>query len=103
MRSKNQVSLIGRLGQDPQQGNSVTSFSIATGYKKKDGNEVTQWHNCKAFGQLAEISAKFLKKGDLVAVDGSLDYSEHDGKRYTNIIVKDLIMLGNKKEDEPPF
>lgn len=67
----NRVTLIGRLGQDPETqdtktGGIITKFSLATddSYRDKDGNKVeqTDWHNIVVFGKQAEVLSKYLKK-----------------------------------------
>jgi len=69
---RNKVSLIGRLGAQPEvvtldSGRVVARFSMATNesYKGKDGEwkENTQWHNVKAWGKLAELVSQNLQKG----------------------------------------
>lgn len=109
----NKVMLIGRLGQDPelkytQSGVAVVSFSVATGSKWKDqeGNwqEKTEWHNCKAWRNMAEIISNYLKKGSKIYVDGRLETSnwedENKKKHYkTEIVVDEMIMLDGKGDN----
>jgi len=109
---KNTVSLIGRLGQDPKintfgEGNKVVKFSIATNeaYKGKDGQwvENTQWHNVIAWGKVAELSEKLLKKGAEIVLEGKLvndEYETKEGeKRYkTEVSLREFMVL-TKKED----
>jgi len=106
----NKVQLIGRLGQDPelkytQSGVAVAAFSVATGSKWKDqeGNwqEKTEWHNLKAWRNLAEICSNYLKKGSKVYIEGRLETSnwedENKKKHYkTEIVIDDMIMLDSK-------
>jgi single-strand DNA-binding protein len=92
--SVNKVVLVGRLGQDPKltylpSGNAVCEMSVATdeGYKDRDGNKVdrVEWHKVKAFGYTAEFCGKYLSKGRLIYVEGTLKTRswEKDGeKRY---------------------
>jgi single-strand DNA-binding protein len=68
MKCLNKVALIGAVGQEPEvrysaQGMAIASFSLATSEKRKDKDEVTQWHNCVAFGKLAEIIQQYVTKG----------------------------------------
>ena len=62
MSVRNNVQLIGRLGNDPkitefQDGNKIANFSLATddSYKNKEGVKVenTSWHNIVVKGGLA--------------------------------------------------
>ena len=102
MKSINRVTLIGAVGKDPETrytaaGLAITSFSLATSEKRKDKDEVTQWHNCVTIGKLAEIVSQYVTKGSKLYLDGAIQYQEYekDGeKRYaTKIVVNDLSML----------
>jgi|DEB0MinimDraft_10_1074344.scaffolds.fasta_scaffold00084_13 single-strand DNA-binding protein len=105
----NKVILIGRLGKEPesrftQSNMQVVNFSLATS-KKVKGEEQTEWHNVVTFSKTAEIAEKYLTKGSLVCVEGSIQTSkyEKDGQtRYSTQIVCDrLEMLGSKDEQKP--
>ena len=110
MASLNKCTIIGNLGRDPEiktipSGQKVASFSLACSEKyTKDGQKVekTEWINCKAWGKLAEIIEKYVKKGNQIYVEGKLETQtfEKDGvKRYkTEIVVNNMLMLGGKNE-----
>ena len=112
MASINKVILVGHVGKDPDiryltSGDSVASFSLATTYRSKNG-DVTEWHNCSAFGKTAEVIGKYVKKGSQLYVEGRLQtrkYQAKDGTdRYTTeIIVSQMQMLGGKggQESQP--
>lgn len=100
MSGFNQVILLGRLGNDPetkytQGGTAVASLSIATSRRRKDGAgewvEETAWHRVKAFGKQAEVIAEHCRKGDLLFVEGRLDYWEAEGKRG-KLMVAEVIL-----------
>jgi len=83
MSSLNKVSLIGRLGADPEitfttKKKPVCKFSIATddGVKNEKGESVPQWHKIVAWEDLAETCAKYLVKGRQVYVEGRLKNEE---------------------------
>lgn len=109
MASINKVILVGHVGKDPDirylaSGDSVASFSLATTYRSKNG-DVTEWHNCSAFGKTAEVIGKYVKKGSQLYVEGRLQtrkYQAKDGTdRYTTeIIVSQMQMLGGKGEGQ---
>jgi single-strand DNA-binding protein len=108
---KNKVQLIGNLGNAPEiktieSGKKLARFSMATNevYRNAKGEKVTetQWHNLVAWGKVAEMVEKYLKKGTELAVEGKLinrNYVDKDGvKRYiTEIQVNELLMLGANK------
>jgi single-strand DNA-binding protein len=108
----NKVTLIGRLGKDPEvrhfdNNSSVCNFSIATSemYNDKDGNRVeqTEWHNIAIWRKgLVDVAEKFLKKGSLIYTEGKLrtrSWDDQDGnKKYTTEIVVDNFKMLDKKE-----
>lgn len=107
---RNQVQLIGNLGNDPEifqfeNGKKKATISIATNetYVNADKEKITntQWHKVVFFGKTAEIVEKYLQKGKEVAISGKLtyrDYEDKDGtKRYvTEVVGNELVMLGSK-------
>lgn len=109
---RNKVSLIGRLGAQPEvvkfdSGSMLARFSLATneGYKTKEGEwkEMTQWHNITAWGKTAELVGKLLNKGSEVVVEGKIvnnSYETKEGeKRYgTNIEISEFLLIGAKNE-----
>lgn len=115
----NKVQLIGRTGKDPEvkhldSGSTVASFTLATSEKFKDKSgetkEKTEWHNCQAWGKLAEIIEKYLTKGKLIFVEGKIQYREYENKdgqkvRTTEIVLSDMKMLekreANQAQSEP--
>ena len=116
MSGVNKVILVGRLGKDPEVreipgGARVATFSIATSEKYKDKStgevkETTDWHNIVAWRGLAEISAKYLHKGDLIYVDGKLKTKswDKDGVKHyrTEVIADNMTMLGGKNGNSTP-
>lgn len=97
----NNVTLMGNLGSDPElktskSDNHFATFSIATNDGYGD-NKKTNWHNCIAFGKTAEIISKFCKKGDSLAVSGSIDYNKKEDSIYTNITVNNFSFGKNEK------
>jgi len=79
-------------------------------YTDKSGQkqEKTEWHNLVVFGKLADIVAKYVKKGDKLYVEGSITTRKWEDKegntRYTTEVkVRDLTMLGGgeKKATQP--
>jgi single-strand DNA-binding protein len=106
MSGVNKVILIGRLGKDPEvrnldNGAVVANFSIATSESYKDRTtgekkEVTEWHNIVLWRGLAEIAQKYLRKGDMVFIEGKLRTRswEKDGvTRYTTEVVGDNMTM----------
>lgn len=103
----NNVRLIGRLTNDleiKEVGESkVINFSLAVprNYKNKDGEVKTDFINCNIWNASAENMKEYCKKGDLIAVEGSLQTSsyEKDGVKHykTEIRVDRVRFLQQKK------
>jgi len=106
----NKVMIIGRLTRDPEMrnipsGDSVANFGVATNrvWTNNQGQkqEKVEFHNIVAWRKLADICGQYLKKGDRVYIEGSLqthDWQGQDGiKRYrTEIVARDMIMLSSR-------
>lgn len=115
MKGLNKVQLIGRLGKDidsrsTQSGQPFarTTMAVDESYTK-EGRKVerTEWFNLVIWGKLAEIAAQYLAKGALVYIEGKLQTREWDDpeggkRRSTEVIVQELIMLGDKKAAQAP-
>lgn len=109
--SVNKQILLGHIGQIEKKSfdwGSVTKFSLATNekYKKKNGEDVkeTTWHQCEAFGAIADVIAKFFKKGDMIYVEGKTKHEKYnkDGvEKYATKINVDRFsfVAGTKKPD----
>lgn len=89
MASLNKVELIGRLGKDPEvrnlQNGQVANFSVATSetWKDRDGErqERTEWHNITVWNEKTiEFVDKYLKKGDMVRLEGKIQSRKYDDK-----------------------
>ncbi|MCM8818373.1 MAG: single-stranded DNA-binding protein [Candidatus Omnitrophica bacterium] len=78
----NKVFLIGRLTRDPElryttAGKAVVTFGLAVNREyisKGEKKEDTCYLNLVVWGKQAEICAEYLKKGNLIFVEGSLQY-----------------------------
>jgi len=109
----NKVSLIGRLGKDPEtrympNGEAVCNFSVATSETWNDRNgqrvERTEWHNITMYRRLAEIAGQYLKKGSQVYLEGKIQSRKYEGKdgierTAYDIIANEMKMLGGGGND----
>jgi single-strand DNA-binding protein len=112
-RGLNKVMVIGHLGRDPEMrytpsGRPVTTFSVATSrtWFSADGerNEETEWFNVVSWGSLAEICNQHLHRGQQVYIEGRLqtrtwDDSEGKKRSTTELVAREMIMLGDGRED----
>tara|TARA_B100001250_G_C19804464_1_gene792615 strand:+ start:2418 stop:2765 length:348 start_codon:yes stop_codon:yes gene_type:complete len=110
--SINKVILIGHLGGDPdvrytQTGIPTSSFSLATNEKKIDSNgneqKKTEWHRIIAWNKTAEFCEQYLKKGQLIYLEGKIrsrEYVDNDGnsKKIVEILSNHIIPLHWKSD-----
>ncbi len=111
----NKVFLIGNLTRDPEvsetnSGVSVCHFSIAVNrsYSSSDGERQTDFFNVTAWRGLADTIGKYTKKGNKVAVSGSIQmrtYDDNQGVRRTavDIIAQDIEFLTSKSNGGDDF
>lgn len=90
----NKVFLIGNLTRDPEltetsSGVAICRFSIAVNRNYTSGGErQTDFFNCTAWRGLGENVARYAKKGNKVAVVGSVEirnYEDSQGVRRTAV------------------
>lgn len=117
MYSLNRATVLGNTTRDPElrqipSGQTVCTFSVATNRAWKDasGNkqEATEFHNCVAWGKLAEICGQYMTKGRKVYVEGRLQTRDWEGKdgvrRYrTEIVADNVILLGGRGGSNDTF
>ena len=112
MANINKVTLIGRLGNDPEIANSVLKMNLATTFKYKNKNgeqiEETEWHRLIAFGKSVEILNKYCKKGSELYIEGRIKTSKYkdksgNDKQSTEIIVENFQFLGGNKSENKEF
>ncbi len=111
--SLNLVQLIGYLGRNvdlkyTQSNNAIASLSLATdeSYTDRDGNKVqrTEWHGVVVYGRSAENCSKFLSKGSLVYVEGSLQtrkwQDQNGADRYSVEVKAARVQFLDRKESD---
>ena len=75
----NQTVLVGRLVKDPElretdSGNKVTNITLAVprNYKNSNGEYDTDFISCVLWKGIAENTATYVKRGDLVGIKGHI-------------------------------
>ena len=104
----NSICLMGRLTVDPelkttQTGVSVTSFSVAVdrAYRSKDQERQTDFIPCTAWRGTAEFISRYFRKGQRIALQGSLQsrrYTANDGSQRTafDVVVDNAFFCESK-------
>lgn len=102
----NSITLVGRVTADPDirvanngEQMTVANFTLAV-YRNKD---TTDFINCVAFRETAEMVEKYFTKGLRVAVNGSLNIDVLENKNgtrgyYTKVIARNVEICQSKAE-----
>lgn len=106
----NSVVLMGRLTADPElkttpNGTSVTSFSVAVerNYAPKGQERETDFINVVAWRQTAEFICRYFGKGQMIAVEGSIQTRKYQDKKGNNrvsveVVANQVSFCGSKNE-----
>lgn len=106
----NKVFEIGRATKDIElkqtsSGTAVAEFSIAVKRSfKTNGQYESDFFDCVAYNKTAELISQYVKKGDMVGIEGRLqtrNYTNKEGRKVyvTEIIVENVEFLGGKKQE----
>ena len=106
----NTVILMGRMTSDPElkktpSGVSVLTFTVAVNRMK----EKTDFLECVAWRNTAEFISKYFRKGQMIAVKGSIQtrsYQDKQGnkRKAVEVLVDKADFCGDKKmETKPDF
>ena len=111
MRGINTVVILGRLGKTLEAkstatGKTYVDLQIATNRPIKQNDtwaESTDWHQVRFWGKQADTCCKYLDKGMLVAIEGSLktdQWTSEDGNKQfrTYVLGQQLHLLPKKQE-----
>ncbi len=106
----NKVYLIGRLAADPEtrttpNGQNVVTLRLATNRvwnnrATGEKQEQVEFHTVIAWGGLAEVASKYLRKGQIALFEGRLQTRSWQGsdgvKRYRTEVIAEGLQLGPK-------
>lgn len=103
----NQIVLVGRTTRDisvqkTQKGLSVAHFTLAVDRLRSEG---TDFIPVTAFGSLADVTAKFVRKGNRVSVSGRLQTESREAqdgrmRTYFDVIAENIEFLEPKSGNE---
>ena len=109
----NQVVLVGRLTSDLEakeleDGQKVTNMTLAIprSFKNADGEYETDFVECTLWNNIAENTAEYCKKGDIVGVKGRLqtnNYEKEDGSKVfkLDVVAEKVTFLSSRSKEEP--
>jgi single-strand DNA-binding protein len=106
--SLNSVTLVGRVGGDPdvkyfESGSVVCNLTLAVDRQSRNKDQ-PDWFNLELWGKTAEVAANYVRKGSLIGISGALKFeSWQDRSTGTNrtkpvIRVERLELLTSKRD-----
>lgn len=108
----NKAILMGRFTRDPElrstpQGVSTCSFTLAVdrNFVRQGEERKADFINCVAWRQTAEFISKYFAKGNLVAVEGSIQsrtWDDTEGKKHyvTEVLVNQAYFAEGKRDSQ---
>ena len=105
----NQTLLVGRIVRTPEvkqiDGSKISNLTIAVprSYKNIDGEYETDYIPCVHWRGVAENTAEYCKKGDLVGIKGRIQtshYEQDDEVKYvTEVIAEKVTFLSTRRPE----
>lgn len=108
----NQLVLVGRLTSDLEtkeleDGKKVTNMTLAIprSYKNANGEYETDFVTCTLWNNIAETTAEYCKKGDILGVKGRLqtnNYEKDDGTKVykMDVVAEKVTFLSSRSKEE---
>ncbi|MGC9505337.1 single-stranded DNA-binding protein [Baaleninema sp.] len=106
--SLNVVTLVGRVGADPdsryfESGNVVCNFPLAVDRRSRNSDK-PDWFNLELWGKTAEVAINYVRKGSLIGVKGVLKFDYWQDRntgvdRSKPVIRVDRLDLLGSKQD----
>lgn len=108
--SINVVTLIGRVGSDPdikyfESGTVKCRLTLAVNRRSRKSEE-PDWFTLEMWGKTAEVAGNYVRKGKQIAVKGALKFDTWSDRQTNSprstpvILVEQLELLGSKREGE---
>ena len=94
----NKVTLMGRLTKDPmvkysQGGTAIARYTLAIDRRPgKNGEQVTDFIDCIAFGSSGKFVEKYLRKGRKIVACGKLELNSYTKDDGTKVYALDVVM-----------
>ena len=107
----NQAILIGRIVREPElvqteKGNvSNITLAVPRSFKNSEGQYDTDFISCVLWKGVAENTAEYCKKGDLVGIRGriqtrNVELDDETHKHYVEEVADKVTFLSSKRQEE---
>lgn len=110
----NNVSLTGRITKDPelrytpnQKAYIMFTIAVDRGYKDVQGNKLSDFIPCVAWGTQADFIGKYVKKGNLIEITGNIQSRMYQNQQGENRVIIEVVLnsvsnLTPKPKEEAP-
>ena len=101
----NQVIVVGRLTKEIEMKEvedkkvGYISLAVPRSFKNADGEYETDFIDFVLYNSIAENTAEYCKKGDIVGIKGRVQTEIIDDIKQTNLIAEKVTFLSSKKND----
>jgi len=111
----NQVIIVGRLVKTPDlfvaesgKKGSIITLAVGRAYKNQNGEYDADFLDCTLWTGIAENTAEYCKKGDIIGIRGRLQsriIEKEDGSKYKKmeIVADKVTFLSSNKPDNGPL
>ena len=103
----NQIVLVGRLVQDPEIKElengvkaSYITLAVPRSHKNSDGIYETDFIPVKLWNGVAENTAEYCRKGDLLGIKGRIQTKQEENKNIIEIVAEKVTFLSSRKGTE---
>lgn len=103
----NQIVLVGRLVQGPEIKElengvkaSYITLAVPRSHKNSDGIYETDFIPVKLWSGVAENTAEYCRKGDLLVIKGRIQTKQEENKNIIEIVAEKVTFLSSRKESE---
>lgn len=93
----NQIVLVGRLTETPEveEGKAMITLAVPRSYKNENGEYDTDFIPVRLFKGIAESTAEYCKKSDLISIRGRVQMQENK----LLVVAEKVTFLSSKRED----
>ena len=95
----NNASLTGRITRDPEINYTqnqipfvIFTLAVDRDYKDKDGKIPVDFISCVAWNSQAEFISKYVKKGNLLELTGSIQTRSYQNQQGENRVITEVVL-----------
>lgn len=103
------ITLLGNVGSEPEvvttdNGTLLAKFTLAVN-KKVKGEDKVSWFNVACFGKQAEVVRDWVKKGNLLMVNGDIEQNKWTDQNQQPrvdfpVVANRIVLMPSKKDGE---